>query len=229
MNRDVHFRTGECAWRDAATLHLLGGLSPVESQAYVDHLPHCGACAEELELARAAVARVDLSTSEIEAQRVDSAQAASRVRERLLERIAREPAVPAASASVDRAWQRWSGERGAAHVPDALAPGLHSVAASQGAWEPSGVEGIEVKRLAVDAARRYVTMLVRMAPGTEYPGHRHAGAEECYVISGDIKVGERVLRTGDYQLAAAGSTHGVQSTEQGCTLFIVSSQDDELV
>ena len=89
--------------------------------------------------------------------------------------------------------------------------------------------GIEVRRLAADSARRMVTMMVRMAPGTSYPPHRHAADEECLVMSGELLVGTERLRAGDYQKAAKGSVHPVQSTDTGCALFITSSQDDELV
>jgi hypothetical protein len=39
--------------------------------------------------------------------------------------------------------------------------------------------GITCKRLATDHDRQLVTMLVRMAPNTDYPPHRHAAAERC--------------------------------------------------
>jgi anti-sigma factor ChrR (cupin superfamily) len=71
-------------------------------------------------------------------------------------------------------------------------------------------------------------MLVRMDPGSSYPGHLHAGVEECFVLEGELRVGEEVLRRGDYQRADEGSEHGIQWTEKGCLLLIVSSQDDEL-
>lgn len=99
----------------------------------------------------------------------------------------------------------------------------------EGKWEATGVEGVAVKRLYVDAERGYVTMLVRMAAGSSYPSHRHAGYEECYVLEGDLKVGENTLHAGDYQRAQGGSVHSVQSTKNGCLLFIVSSQHDELL
>ncbi len=98
-----------------------------------------------------------------------------------------------------------------------------------GAWEQTGVAGVEVKQLFVDQARNYVTMLVRMAPGASYPSHRHGGFEECYVLEGDLAVGDTVLFSGDYQRAEGGSVHGLQSTQNGCLLFIVSSQYDELL
>ncbi len=96
-------------------------------------------------------------------------------------------------------------------------------------FERTGIEGIETKTLFVDPTRRRVSMMVRMAPGTSYPAHRHAALEECFVVAGELHVGERLLRAGDYQVAAQHSIHEVQSTERGCLLFIVSSQDDELV
>ena len=75
-----------------------------------------------------------------------------------------------------------------------------------------------------------VTMLIRMAPGTAYPAHRHGGAEECYVLEGDLHVGDDiVMHAGDYQRAEAGSTHPVQSTRGGCLLLLTSSLRDELV
>ena len=100
---------------------------------------------------------------------------------------------------------------------------------SEGVWEATGVNGVEVKRLFVDAGRGYVSMLVRMAAGSSYPSHRHGGYEECFVLQGELSVGETVLYAGDYQRAEGGSVHAVQSTEQGCLLFIVSSQHDELL
>jgi len=99
----------------------------------------------------------------------------------------------------------------------------------EGDWEATGVDGVQAKRLFADGERGYVSMLVRMAAGSAYPSHRHAGYEECYVLQGDLRVGETVLSAGDYQRAAGGSVHVVQSTEQGCLLFIVSSQHDELL
>ena len=99
----------------------------------------------------------------------------------------------------------------------------------QGDWEATGVEGVSVKQLFVDAERGYVTMLVQMVAGSSYPSHRHAGYEECYVLQGDLSVGDSVLHAGDYQRAEGGSVHVVQSTKNGCLLFIVSSQNDELL
>ena len=95
-------------------------------------------------------------------------------------------------------------------------------------WESTVYDGVEVRRLFVDEKADRVTMLVRMAPGASYPPHRHAGTEECYVLSGDLRVSDHlVMRAGDYQRAPAGSHHGVQSTENGCLLLVRCSLHDE--
>ena len=101
--------------------------------------------------------------------------------------------------------------------------------AHEGEWETTAVPGVEVKKLYVDHQRDYVTMLVRMAAGSSYPSHRHGGFEECYVLQGDLHVGDTVMHAGDYQRAENQSVHVVQSTQTGCLLFIVSSQHDELL
>lgn len=46
--------------------------------------------------------------------------------------------------------------------------------------------GIFVKLLATDIDRGRVSMLVRLAPGTDYPSHRHAGLEELYLLDGEL-------------------------------------------
>jgi len=222
----------ECAWRDSATAYVLGNLTNDESLAYAAHLGACGACRDEHKLASEAVARVDLSVCAEEARRGQVEGLSPEMRARLLARVAHAP--QDAAPALTRTWQSWSGDARPAAAQTAAQPGFACVGASDEGWqsitaEGSGLPAIDVKRLSVDAKRRYVTMLVRMAPGASYPSHRHAGNEECFVLAGDLKVGDRVLHTGDYQLAAEDSVHGVQSTENGCTLLIVSSQDDQLV
>lgn len=97
----------------------------------------------------------------------------------------------------------------------------------QGAWEATDIDGIEVRRLAVDERADRVTMMIRMAPGTRYPRHRHGGVEECYVLDGDLRHGAHVMRAGDYEWCATDSVHEVQWTEGGCTLLVSSSRADE--
>jgi quercetin dioxygenase-like cupin family protein len=124
-------------------------------------------------------------------------------------------------------WKKWSH----CHNKEAASeyPGLLMVSVKEGDWQEIGIAGIKVKRLFVDPARDSVTMLVRMPAGASYPRHRHAGTEQCYVLEGDLHVGDITLHAGDYQCADMQSVHEVQYTEGGCLLFIVSSLHDELI
>lgn len=117
-------------------------------------------------------------------------------------------------------WKRWS--------PDAPSGDGFRFRADVD-FEPTATAGVEVRRLALDAARDRATIEVRMAPGARYPAHRHGGVEECFVLEGDLVIGPVTMRAGDYQRLDAGTSHPVQTTRGGCRLLIVSSLRDELL
>jgi anti-sigma factor ChrR (cupin superfamily) len=102
------------------------------------------------------------------------------------------------------------------------------VPAGDTGWEPVSF-GVLAKQLYLDTVADSVTMLVRMAPGSTYPAHRHGGPEQCFVLEGDLRVGDIVLHAGDFQCAASDSVHEITRTDGGCLLLIVSSQHDELL
>lgn len=95
-------------------------------------------------------------------------------------------------------------------------------------WRSTGIPGVEARLLSFDRERNYVTTLLRMAPGAVYPRHRHSETEECFVLEGDVQVGDRVFHAGDYERADAGSIHQV-TTRSGCTLLILASRDNEML
>ena len=74
-----------------------------------------------------------------------------------------------------------------------------------------------------------MTALVRMDPGCEYSPHRHARAEELYVLEGTCYCGGRLLHPGDYHRAEAGSIHMETSTEDGCFMLVIFSPDNEML
>ena len=204
---------------ELASLHAAGALPPEEARAFEEHALSCASCAAELAALRETAARLAMAAAK------DAPEPPGGLKEKVLDRIAAEGAgAPDKSPPSDdtQVWKRWSGE------PGEGSEGFRILRAGEGPWEPTARPGVHVKPLSVDPARRYVTMLVRMDPGSSYPGHLHAGVEECFVLEGELRVGEEVLRRGDYQRAEEGSEHGVQWTEKGCLLLIVSSQDDEL-
>jgi anti-sigma factor ChrR (cupin superfamily) len=194
--------------RELLPLLALDLLSPDERADLRAHLDTgCADCAGELRAHRATAA--DL------AYVAPSVHPPSGLRERVLRACTQTSPGPA------RVWREWT-----AH-PETR-DGLAIVRADEGAWEPV-LPGITVKRLSVDLERRLATMLIRMQPGSEYPRHRHAGAEECLVLDGELHIGDDiVMRAGDFQRAESGSRHLSQWTDAGCVLLVTSSLDDDL-
>jgi anti-sigma factor ChrR (cupin superfamily) len=88
--------------------------------------------------------------------------------------------------------------------------------------------GISCKLLATDRERRRVSMLVRLAPRTEYPPHRHAGLEELHLLDGVLIVDDKTLYPGDYLRSEIDTADGRVYSETGCTCVLVTSIDDEL-
>ena len=79
------------------------------------------------------------------------------------------------------------------------------------------------------APRKYLTCLVRMEPGAHYPSHRHADAEELFLLSGDLHVGPEVMHAGDYCRADAETIHSETSSETGCQFLLLASQNNQIV
>ncbi len=201
-------RPHECldeASREQVALYALGALEGSDAVEVEAHLALCSVCRREVDSLRFVVDALAVAGP--------TAEPPERLRHRLLARIR-------AAGSV-QTWKAW--------VPDTVRQPLLVVKRDEGAWEPTGVAGVAVRRLFVDPEADRVTMLVRMAPGTSYPSHRHAGVEECYVLEGDLHSHDFEMRAGDYQRLEGGSVHGVQATREGCLLFIVSSLHDDLL
>jgi RNA polymerase sigma factor (sigma-70 family) len=98
---------------------------------------------------------------------------------------------------------------------------------SEPEWEEVA-PGISCKLLATDASRRRESMLVRLAPGGEYPPHTHAGLEELHLLDGELWIDERKLHPGDYNRAEAGTGDKRVWSATGCTCVLVTSTDDVL-
>jgi anti-sigma factor ChrR (cupin superfamily) len=88
--------------------------------------------------------------------------------------------------------------------------------------------GIECKLLATDEQRRRVSMLVRLAPGANYPPHTHTGVEELHLLDGELWIDERKLAPGDYNYGAPGAGDDRVWSETGCTCVLITSSADVL-
>lgn len=212
---DVHAAT------EAAALYVAGALPEEDARAFEAHLEAgCTTC-------RQALTQHDTCLAALYAA-LPAAPVPDAVRDSLLARVAADAAGAGQSRGADAAaeaqavqvWKQWA--------DDSAAEMLVRRSDAQD-WEPTTIEGIAIRRLSVDRARNQTTMLIRMAAGTAYPRHVHDGPEECYVLQGDLEVGDLVLHAGDYQRLAPGSMHPVQRTRGGCLLLIMSSLTDELV
>jgi anti-sigma factor ChrR (cupin superfamily) len=94
-------------------------------------------------------------------------------------------------------------------------------------WEEVA-PGISCKLLATDSARGRVSMLVRLAPGVEYPPHSHAGVEELHLLDGELWINDRKLYPGDYNRAEPGTADRRVWSETGCTCVLLTSYRDIL-
>jgi anti-sigma factor ChrR (cupin superfamily) len=95
-------------------------------------------------------------------------------------------------------------------------------------WLPHPVAGIRMKVLALNRAGGYATLLLDVAPGARFPAHHHAGAEECYVLSGSLYTCDRRMTAGDFLHADAGTDHGELWTDEGCRVLLVVPPEDDL-
>jgi anti-sigma factor ChrR (cupin superfamily) len=98
---------------------------------------------------------------------------------------------------------------------------------AQPEWEEV-TRGISCKLLATDTEKNRVSMLVRLAPGAEYPRHRHAGVEELYLLHGELMIDNKKLYPGEYIRAEADTADHRVWSETGCTCVLLTSTKDVL-
>ena len=105
---------------------------------------------------------------------------------------------------------------------------LVSKLANMPEWEDPA-PGISCQLLATDTENDCVSMLVRLAPGTEYPRHRHAGVEELYLLHGELMIDAKKVSPGDYVRAEADTVDHRVWTDTGCTCVLITSSRDVLL
>jgi len=98
---------------------------------------------------------------------------------------------------------------------------------SEPEWEEVA-PGISCKLLATDTENNRVSMLVRLAPGVDYPPHSHAGIEELHLLHGELWIDDRKFYPGDYNRAEPGTADKRVWSETGCTCVLITSPADVL-
>ncbi len=121
----------------------------------------------------------------------------------------------------------WNRLAGRLAVETGEAPLAPPTPVAEPEWEEVA-PGISVKLLATDAEKDRVSMLVRLAPRTDYPPHLHAGLEELHLLGGELIINERKLVPGDFSRAEAGTSDHRVYSETGCTCLLVTSPGDVL-
>jgi anti-sigma factor ChrR (cupin superfamily) len=168
-------------------------------------LPATEASAVEAHIAVCSRCRHDLETLRPVVARfagwpIDVLRPAPSLWERLVERIGASEPQPASEDEPQRSEPQW----------EEVAPGIHC------------------KLLASNWAQDRVSMLVRLAPGVEYPPHTHAGTEELHLLHGELWIDSRKLYPGDYNRAEPGTADSRVWSETGCTCALITSPSDVL-
>jgi quercetin dioxygenase-like cupin family protein len=126
------------------------------------------------------------------------------------------PAVPGPSPAVKRALLARVRES-RAPVPSAAGWRFDKISAGAGAWVKLPIPGLRLRELAIDRARDTALLFVEMAPGAIFPDHDHSVTERGLVLTGDLRMDDRLLGAGDFYEAAAGTRHERIASPSGCT------------
>jgi putative transcriptional regulator len=98
---------------------------------------------------------------------------------------------------------------------------------AEGPWLPSPIPGIDVQHLWSLNGR--TARLLRSRPGVTFPPHRHQGPEIVYVLEGNLVINGKSVAAGDFCISDPGFVDRDLRTEEGCTLLVISNDDDEFL
>ncbi len=98
-------------------------------------------------------------------------------------------------------------------------PGFITIRHNEGEWIEAAPGGW-IKILSTDAATGAVTYLAKLSPGFSLPAHPHPVGEECLMLEGDLRLGDVILKAGDFHYAPPGVTHGRLKTENGALVLL---------
>ena len=99
----------------------------------------------------------------------------------------------------------------------------------EGEWQPTPIPGLRVKPLSICHEKGYWTVLVELAPGTSFPEHDHEGAEDLYLLSGDLVTEGRTMGPGDFVHAEPGTHHHALFSPNGCVALVIEPARPEVL
>lgn len=87
-------------------------------------------------------------------------------------------------------------------------------------WQQSQFEGVQIKVLYENKAAGELTCLLKWAPGTTLPFHKHPEIEQSWVLEGSFSDHDGICRAGEYVYRTPGSMHETHSAE-GCIILAI--------
>lgn len=87
-------------------------------------------------------------------------------------------------------------------------------------WAPSQFEGIQIKVLYQDKEKGEMTCLLKWAPGTTLPFHRHPEIEQTFVLEGSFYDHDGIAKAGEFVWRIPNSKHETHSDE-GCVILAI--------
>jgi anti-sigma factor ChrR (cupin superfamily) len=92
-----------------------------------------------------------------------------------------------------------------------------TISAEQGEWSELGA-GLSLKVLHRDGD--VMSYLVRMAPGSQLPPHRHPIDEECLVLEGAVRIGALRVAAGGFHLGHRDVLHDTIESPEGALIYL---------
>lgn len=111
-------------------------------------------------------------------------------------------------------------------VPPTEAPapleGFRFLRPASGEWTEGPHPGTRLQVLASNVRRNYMMLYIELEPGAIYPSHEHSGAEELFVVQGDLVTEGRHLQAGDFVHAEPGTHHHDLVSPSGCQAILIT-------
>lgn len=103
---------------------------------------------------------------------------------------------------------------------DADEPAMTSTVRREGGRWLNTAPGVWRKVLNHDPTSGRKTLLLRCEPGAVIPAHEHGADEELMMLDGEVRLGDLILRAGDFHLARQGSQHVPAISDAGCLILV---------
>lgn len=182
--------------------HALGALEPAAASAIDAQAASDPALQSEL-------TRFRDVTAAIAANCVPPKPPSPTLRGRVLDRIRNTPQLqPGAATALPK--------------PPAAPPAGFSFLHANEPWQPTAIPGFEFRVLSVNPKEGYRVILGKLQPGARFPHHIHkTGAEELFVVSGDLVSMGHTMNAGDFMHAESGTDHVDLYSPNGCIALLV--------